>query len=101
MIKINMDMPKDCDTCKFRQLRGRDCFLNPESNEYMTYEEQYKHCPLIEVKDDLDKAVAAEAICDEIMSRFDVSATYGYDFAEAAINRMEAMAKELEIGEQE
>lgn len=51
MIQINMDMPKDCDVCKFRQLRGRDCFLNPESNEYMTFEEQYKHCPLIEVKD--------------------------------------------------
>ena len=51
MIKINMDMPKDCDVCKFRQLRGRDCFLNPESNEYMTWKEQYEHCPLIEVKD--------------------------------------------------
>lgn len=51
MIQINMDKPDDCDVCKFRQLRGRDCFLNPESNEYMTFEEQYKHCPLIEVKD--------------------------------------------------
>lgn len=51
MIQIDIEMPKDCDACKFRQLRGRDCFLNPESNEYMTFEEQYKHCPLIEVKD--------------------------------------------------
>ena len=54
-----------------------------------------------ERKDALEKAVAVEAISDELMSRFDVSATYGYDFAEAVINRMEAMAKELERGEQE
>ena len=49
----------------------------------------------------IEKDVAVEAISDELMSRFDVSATYGYDFAEAAINRIEAMAKELERGEQE
>ena len=55
MIQIDMDMPKDCDVCKFRQLRGRDCFLNPESNDYMTYEEQYKHCPLIKVKEEVNK----------------------------------------------
>lgn len=54
-----------------------------------------------ERKDTLEKAVAVEAICDELMSRFDVSATYGYDFAEAVINRIEAMAKELEKGEQD
>ena len=54
-----------------------------------------------ERKDAIEKAVAVEAISDELMSRFDVSATYGYDFAEAVINRIEAMAKELERGEQE
>ena len=54
-----------------------------------------------ERKDALEKDVAVEAISDELMSRFDVSATYGYDFAEAVINRIEAMAKELERGEQE
>jgi hypothetical protein len=48
-----------------------------------------------EHKDAIEKAVAVEAICDELMSRFDVSATYGYDFAEAVINRIEAMAKEI------
>ena len=54
-----------------------------------------------ERKDVIEKVVAAEAISDELMSRFDVSATYGYDFAEAVMNRIEAMAKELERGEQE
>ena len=54
-----------------------------------------------ERKDALEKAVAVEAISDELMSRFDISATCAYDVAEAAVNRIEAMAKELERGEQE
>ena len=49
----------------------------------------------------LEKAVAVEAISDELMSRFDISATYAYEIAEKAMNRIEAMAKELERGEQE
>lgn len=53
-----------------------------------------------ERKDAVEKVVAVEAVCDELMLRFDVSATYGYDFAEAVINRIEAMAKELERGEE-
>ena len=51
MIQINMDKPEDCSVCKFRDLDGLDCLLNPESNRYITYGEQYEHCPLIEVKD--------------------------------------------------
>ena len=54
-----------------------------------------------ERKDAIEKAVAVEAISDELMSRFDVSATYAYDFAEAAVNRIEVMAKELERGDGE
>ena len=54
-----------------------------------------------ERKDALEKAVAVEAISDELMSRFDISATYAYDVAEKAMNRIEEMAKELERGEQE
>ena len=41
-----------------------------------------------ERKDAIEKAVAVEAISDELMSRFDISATYAYDVAEAAVNRM-------------
>ena len=51
MIQINMDMPDNCMACKFRDLYGLDCLLNPESNRYATHEEQYEHCPLTEVKD--------------------------------------------------
>lgn len=54
-----------------------------------------------ERKDAVEKAVAVEAISDELMSRFDISATYAYDVAESAVNRIEAMAKELEGGKQE
>ena len=54
-----------------------------------------------ERKDAIEKAVAVEAISDELMSRFDISATYAYEIAEKAMNRIEAMAKELERGEQE
>ena len=46
-----------------------------------------------ERKDALEKAVAVEAISDELMSRFDISATYAYDVAESAVNRIEVMAK--------
>ena len=52
-------------------------------------------------QDTLEKAVAVEAISDELMSRFDISATHAYDVAEKAMNRIEEMAKELERGEQE
>lgn len=48
-----------------------------------------------ERKDAIEKAVAVEAISDELMSRFDVSATYAYEVAESAINRIEVMAKEI------
>ena len=48
-----------------------------------------------ERKDTLEKAVAVEAISDELMSRFDISATYAYEIAEKAMNRIEAMAKEI------
>lgn len=52
-----------------------------------------------ERKDAVEKAVAVEAISDELMSRFDISTTYAYEVAEKAINRIEAMAKELERGD--
>ena len=55
MIQINMDMPKDCMHCIFRDLEGLDCLLNPESNNYPTHSEQHEHCPLIEVKDGKQK----------------------------------------------
>ena len=52
-----------------------------------------------ERNDAVEKAVAVEAISDELMSRFDISATYAYEVAEKAMNRIEAMAKEMERGE--
>ena len=51
MIQIDMDKPDTCMVCRFRDAGDFDCLLNPESNRYATYEEQYEHCPLIEVKD--------------------------------------------------
>ena len=47
----------------------------------------------------LEKAVAVEAISDELMSRLDISATYAYDVAESAVNRIEVMAKKMYRGE--
>ena len=54
-----------------------------------------------ERKDAIEKAVAVEAISDELMSRFDISATYAYEVAEKAMNRIEEMAKEMGKGEQD
>ena len=51
MIQINMDKPDSCTVCGLRDVGDLDCQLNPESNRYITYGEQYEHCPLIEVKD--------------------------------------------------
>jgi hypothetical protein len=48
-----------------------------------------------EHKDAIEKAVAVEAISGELMSRFDISATYAYEVAETAVNRIEMMAKEM------
>ena len=50
MVKIDMDMPDTCNVCKFQDVGGWDCLLNPESDNYSTFAEQYKHCPLIGVK---------------------------------------------------
>ena len=52
-----------------------------------------------ERNDAVEKAVAVEAISDELMSRFDISATYAYEVAEKAINRIEVMAKKMDRGE--
>ena len=49
----------------------------------------------LERKDAIEKAVAVEAISDELMLRFDISATYAYEIAEKAMNRIEAMATEI------
>ena len=65
MIQINMDMPDNCMACKFRDLDGLDCLLNPESNEYMTFEEQYKHCPLIEAKDGCEQKMTHQELMIE------------------------------------
>lgn len=51
MIKIDMDKPDACTVCRFRGTGAWDCALYPESSNYSTYEEQYEHCPIIEVKD--------------------------------------------------
>ena len=61
----------------------------------------FKNLPSVqpERKDALEKAVAVEAISDELMSRFDISATYAYDVAESAVNRIEVMAKKMYRGE--
>ena len=72
--------------------------LFKESNKELTKAvERIKQLPSAqpERKDAIEKAVAVEAISDELMSRFDISATYAYEIAEKAMNRIEAMAKEI------
>ena len=92
MIQINMDMPTNCTQCPFSDDESRYCRV---ANEYIPMFSKPDFCPLIEVKDALEKAVAVEAISDELMSRFDISATYAYEVAEKAMNRIEEMAKEM------
>ena len=65
MIQINMGMPSTCMVCRFRDAGDCDCLLNPESNSYSTYEEQYKHCPLIEVKDGCEQKMTHQDLINE------------------------------------
>ena len=65
MVKIDMDMPDTCNVCKFQDVGGWDCLLNPESDNYSTFAEQYKHCPLIEVKDGCEQKMTHQELMIE------------------------------------
>lgn len=49
MVLIDMDKPKECETCPFCAYDG-DCVLIPDGNQKYTFEEQYALCPLKEVQ---------------------------------------------------
>lgn len=65
MIQIDMDMPDTCTVCRFRDTWDFGCLLNPESNRYATYEEQYEHCPLTEVKDGCEQKMTRQDLINE------------------------------------
>ena len=48
-----------------------------------------------------NRDIAIEAICDEVMLWFDVSATKAYEIAETAVKRIEVRMEKMERGEQE
>ena len=47
-----------------------------------------------------NRDIAIEAICDEVMLWFDVSATKAYEIAETAVKRIEVRMEKMERGEQ-
>ena len=47
-----------------------------------------------------NRDIAIEAICDEVMLWFDVSATKAYEIAETAVKRIEVRMEKTERGEQ-
>lgn len=49
MVLIDMDKPKDCESCPFCNADG-DCTVIPDYNQKTTFEEQYQDCPLKEVQ---------------------------------------------------
>jgi len=49
----------------------------------------------------LNRDIAIEAICDEVMLWFDISATQAYEIAETAVKRIEVRMEKTERGEQE
>ena len=48
MVLIDMDKPKDCESCPL--CYDLDCVLIPDGNQKDTFEEQYALCPLKEVQ---------------------------------------------------
>ena len=98
MIQIDMDMPTNCTQCPFSDDEPRYCRV---ANEYIPMFSKPDFCPLIEVKDAVEKAVAVEAISDELMSRFDISATQAYEIAETVVKRIEVRMEKTNRGEQE
>lgn len=48
-----------------------------------------------------NRDIAIEAICDEVMLWFDISATQAYEIAETAVKRIEVRMEKTERGEQE
>lgn len=49
MVLIDMDKPKDCESCQFCDYDG-DCVLISDGDQKDTFEEQYFACPLKEVQ---------------------------------------------------
>ena len=104
VIQIDMDMPTDCFCCPMLQshttfCNGLNYYCGISKKDIHNLFKRPKSCPPIEVKDTLEKAVAVEVISDELMSRFDISATYAYEVAETAVNRIEVVAKKMDRGE--
>lgn len=50
MVLIDMDKPKECESCPLCKYSG-DCGLRPESSGDETFTEQYARCPLKEVQE--------------------------------------------------
>lgn len=46
-----------------------------------------------------NRDIAIEAICDEVMLRFDVSATQAYEIADTAVKRIEVRVEKMERGD--
>ena len=49
MVLIDMDKPKECESCPFCDYNG-DCVLIPDGDQKDTFKEQYALCPLKEVQ---------------------------------------------------
>ena len=50
MVLIDMDKPKDCESCPFCDYNW-DCVLIPDGDQKDTFKEQYLVCPLKEVQE--------------------------------------------------
>lgn len=70
---------------------------------YKMFENVLKAQPSVqpERKAVFNRDIAIEAICDEVMLWFDVSATKAYEIAETAVKRIEVRMEKMEKGEQE
>lgn len=102
------EIPNNSDTISRQQAidaldKRFDKIPMGQTTEILMLRKDLRELPSVqpERKDAVEKAVAVEAVCDELMSRFDVSATYAYEIAEKAMNRIEEMAKEMGKGEQD
>ena len=64
---VPRDKPQGCSECPYINLYN-DCRLIRGSERIRTVEEQYQHCPLIEVKTPHGRLIDADALINELAS---------------------------------
>lgn len=91
----------DADALKKEFPKDTDWEYPTNTNEYVCEKIDEQSTVQPERKAVFNRDIAIEAICDEVMLWFDISATKAYEIADTAVKRIEVRMEKMDRGEQE